>query len=113
MLSAARPPTAIFCTADVGALGLLDAAVDLGVSVPEELSVMGFDDLAITSWSTIALSTIKSPFQAMARTACEYLVERINGRTTAAPRCTVFEVELVVRRTTAAHSVRKARATTA
>ena len=61
LLSMPVPPTAIFASSDVQALGVYEAARALGVAIPSELSVVGFDDLKIARWAGPALTTIRSP----------------------------------------------------
>ncbi len=72
-------PTAIVCFSDVIALGVLDAAHELGVSVPGEVSVTGFDDLAEARLSQPGLTTVHQPIETKGRLAAEYLVESISA----------------------------------
>jgi LacI family transcriptional regulator len=102
LLGADHPPTAIFCGNDVIALGAWDAAVSAGIRIPDELSIVGFDDIAMTSWDSIGLTTVRQPLAEMARVSAEILVERLGNGAGPAPRERVFETELVVRRTTGA-----------
>ena len=95
------PPSAIFCGNDVVALGALDAATGAGVKVPQELSVIGFDDLRVSDWEMIGLSTIHHPIDRLAQTAARMLVERIQRTQQTPPRSEVFPTRLVERRTTA------------
>ena len=69
LLSLPVPPTAIFASSDVQALGVYEAARALGVAVPSELSVVGFDDLKIARWAGPALTTIRVPIAEMAEQA--------------------------------------------
>ena len=94
-----QPPTAIFCANDVIALGALDAARQLGVPVPEMLSIIGFDDMALAAWSSFRLTTVHQPLREMAGRAAERLVERIDGVVEGGGRV-VFPTHLVVRETT-------------
>ncbi len=73
-------PTAIVTFSDIIALGVLDAARERGVSVPDELSVTGFDDLPEASWTFPALTTIRQPIVTKGRLAAEYLVEAIGAQ---------------------------------
>jgi DNA-binding LacI/PurR family transcriptional regulator len=75
--SSEEHPTAIVSFSDVIAFGVLDAARELGVSVPAEVSVTGFDDLAEAQWSNPALTTVRQPIETKGRLAAEYLVESI------------------------------------
>jgi len=70
-------PTVIVTFSDIMALGVLDAARDAGVSVPGDVSVTGFDDLAEASWAHPSLTTIRQPIVTKGRLAAEYLVESI------------------------------------
>ncbi len=98
LLALDRPPTAIFCGNDVIALGALNAA---RTTVPDHLSVLGFDDLAPAAWETTNLSTIHQPIARMAEAAARMLVERIEGSYDGPPRDKVFPVSLAERATTA------------
>jgi DNA-binding LacI/PurR family transcriptional regulator len=75
----AKRPTAIVAFSDIIALGVLDAARDAGVSVPGEVSVSGFDDLAEANWSMPTLTTVRQPIESKGRLAAEFLVESINA----------------------------------
>jgi LacI family xylobiose transport system transcriptional regulator len=71
LLSMERPPTAIFASADTHALGVYEAARALGVAIPAQLSVVGFDDLQIASWVSPGLTTVRVPIAEMAEQAAE------------------------------------------
>jgi DNA-binding LacI/PurR family transcriptional regulator len=75
----AERPTAFVAFSDIIALGILDAARDARVRVPEEVSVSGFDDLTEASWTTPSLTTVRQPIATKGRLAAEYLVEAIAG----------------------------------
>jgi LacI family transcriptional regulator len=70
------PPTVVLCANDVVALGALNAAAELGVSVPRDVSVAGFDDLPTSSWALVRLSTVAYDLDAMSREAVRLLVRR-------------------------------------
>lgn len=100
LMATAQPPTVVICGNDSIALGALNAAHGLGLGVPEDVSVVGFDDLPIASWELVQLTTVRQPMDEMARVAGRTLVDRIEGRTAAGRiQRTVFEPELVIRRT--------------
>jgi LacI family transcriptional regulator len=101
LLKERQPPTAVMCGNDVIALGALNAAAAAGVRVPEDLSVVGFDDLRPSAWETVGLSTVHQPIARMAETAAHMLVERIERTHEGPPRDEVFPVSLVERNTTA------------
>jgi DNA-binding LacI/PurR family transcriptional regulator len=90
-------PTAIFAASDTQALGVLEAARGLGISVPEELSVIGFDDIEIASY--VGLTTIRQPLFDSGRRGAELLLQALAGR---APDAHVetLPLDLVVRGTT-------------
>jgi LacI family transcriptional regulator len=70
-------PSAVFCGNDVIALGALNAARELGIDVPGELTIIGFDDIAMAAWPVYELSTVRQDLPAMARVTVELLRERI------------------------------------
>ncbi|MGH8987647.1 MAG: LacI family DNA-binding transcriptional regulator [Acidimicrobiales bacterium] len=69
------PPTAIFAGNDLQALGVLQAAREAGLRVPEDLSLVGFDDLPLGQWSSPALTTVNQPLIEMAGLAVQILLE--------------------------------------
>jgi len=77
LLERAEPPTVIVCGNDVVAFGALNAARDLGVEVPGQVSVVGFDDLPPARWPLLQLTTVAFDLDQMARRAAELLVRRI------------------------------------
>lgn len=100
LLALDRRPTAIFCVNDLMAFAALNAARGAGVSVPGELSVIGFDDTTLSSWETFELTTIRQPLAEMARTSVELLAQRIETPG-GAPQHVSFPCLLVRRATTA------------
>jgi LacI family transcriptional regulator len=94
------PPTAIFAGNDLAALGVLRAAREVGLRVPEDLSVVGFDDIPLSAWSTPALTTVRQPLTEMAAVAVRTLLESANS---AGPlgRRVELATDLVVRESTA------------
>jgi len=71
------PPDALFCGSDIVALGALDYARARGIRVPDDLSVIGFDDIPMASWAAYALTTIRQPVDEMIAATLEMLAERI------------------------------------
>jgi LacI family transcriptional regulator len=94
------PPTAIFCVNDLMALGAMSAAKHLGIAVPEQVSILGFDDIPMASWDVFRLTTVRQPLPEMARAAVDLLASRVIDvdRT---PQTLVFASSLVNRATTA------------
>lgn len=93
-------PTAVFAANDIAAMGIIQTLEDAGLSVPEDMSVVGYDNVDFTCLSQIQLTTIDQPRRAIGTMAVELLLERLDGTRTEARRVTV-EPSLVVRRTTA------------
>src|SRR5690606_7439173 len=100
LLELGRPPDALFCANDVLALGALDGARARRVRVPEDLWIVGYDDIEISSWESYDLTTVRLPMRQMVVHAVERLLRKIEHRD--APReHIVFENELVIRGSTA------------
>lgn len=72
-------PTAVFAATDSIAMGLLARAAELGIAVPRELSVVGFDDAPPSAFLAPALTTVRQPFEAIAREAVGVLVRQAEG----------------------------------
>ncbi|GAB3756813.1 LacI family DNA-binding transcriptional regulator [Zhihengliuella somnathii] len=100
MLTRADRPTAIFAVYDVVALGVLRAAEELGLKVPEALSVIGFDDTSAASWMSPPLTTIRQPLASMGQVAVERALALSNDPERFAHPFQL-ETRLVVRKSTA------------
>ena len=99
LLSSENPPTAIIAGNDLQALGVYDAARKRHISIPDDLSIIGFDNISISQHISPALTTITQPLTDMARRAAEILLSQHTGQPT--PNNTVFPTTLVVRESTA------------
>jgi len=97
LLSLAERPTAIFAASDTQALGALEAARGLGIRVPDELSVVGFDDIEVASY--VGLTTVRQPLAESGRRGAELLLRALAGRPVDL-RTELLPLELVVRGTT-------------
>ncbi|NIZ91431.1 LacI family DNA-binding transcriptional regulator [Kineococcus rubinsiae] len=93
--------SAVFCANDLLALGVLNECVRRGVRVPDDLAIVGYDDIGFAATATVPLTSVRQPRQLLGRTAVELLLAQVEGR---APQQVVFEPELVVRRSTARRS---------
>jgi LacI family transcriptional regulator len=93
-------PTAIFASSDLAALGVIRAAQDLGLEVPTDLSVVGFDDIPEASWVAPALTTVRQPLRDMGRVAVRRLMSLL-AEPDQPPARIVLDTELVIRRSTA------------
>lgn len=100
LLAMADPPTAIFTANDLQAHGVYEAARRASVRIPEELSVVGFDDLPFSRWAVPAMTTVRQPLSEMGASAAELVLALARGEQ---PRHTRLELatELVVRESTA------------
>ncbi|MFB7249588.1 LacI family DNA-binding transcriptional regulator [Microbacterium sp. NPDC056234] len=98
----ARPdrPTAIFAGSDYVALGIARAAREHGLRIPEDLSIVGYDDLPITQWLNPPLTTVNQPLRAMGGLAAQMLLTLADGRAPSSTRVDLM-TELVVRDSTA------------
>lgn len=94
-------PIAIFCANDLVAYGLLDAARNKNIRVPEDLWVVGYNDITISGWAAYDLTTVRLPIAPMAETSVELLLQRIDGAQTSTPQRRRIEGALVVRGSTA------------
>lgn len=79
LLQTQHRPTAIFAGSDLQALGVLDAARELGIPVPAQLSVVGYDDLQVARWSSPALTTVHQPLVEMAEEATRMILRLREG----------------------------------
>jgi LacI family transcriptional regulator len=101
-IPAARRPTAVFCANDLLALGLLQQVVRLGLRVPEDVAIVGYDDIEFAQAATVPLTTVSQPRERLGRTAVQLLLEQRRAADPQ-PRQVVFEPELVVRDSTRIH----------
>lgn len=95
LLSLAEPPTAIFAANDITALSAMEVAAQMGLSVPEDLSIVGFDDIPEAGLSKPALTTVRQPIKAMGEEAMRMLLDLIND--VERPTHVRMETELIVR----------------
>ena len=92
--------TGVFASNDVAAVDLMEFADRVGLRVPEDVSVVGFDDVPIAGLARIALTTVAQPRDQLARRGIEAIIERIEGRRTGRPTRTLIRVDLVLRSST-------------
>jgi DNA-binding LacI/PurR family transcriptional regulator len=92
-------PTAILAFNDILAIGALKKAVQMGLEIPRQLAIIGFDDIPIAAYSTPALSTIHSPSLELGERAASLLLEQIDS-SEAPIKKVLLPVELVLRETT-------------
>ncbi|GAB3148763.1 LacI family DNA-binding transcriptional regulator [Amycolatopsis stemonae] len=92
-------PTAVFCANDLLALGVLQAMVGAGVRVPDEMAIVGYDDIEFAGAAAVPLTSVRQPAQRLGRTAAELLLAE-TADTTVERQAVVFAPELVVREST-------------
>ena len=100
LLDGPNAPTAIFAGSDLQALGVLDAARTRGISVPAQLSVVGYDDVPVAQWSSPRLTTIHQPLREMAEEATRLVLRLRDGQDVGHTRMDLATT-LVVRESTA------------
>jgi DNA-binding LacI/PurR family transcriptional regulator len=93
-------PTAVFAGSDMQAMGVLRAARQLGLAVPDDLSVIGYDNLPLAAWTSPALTTVHQPLRDMAGSAARMLLDLARGAGPSTDRIDLV-TELVVRESTA------------
>ncbi|SDJ56694.1 LacI family DNA-binding transcriptional regulator [Streptomyces indicus] len=101
LLDLADPPTAVFAASDQMALGAIEALRRRGLRVPEDMSVVGFDDLPEVRWSSPPLTTVRQPLADMGKLGARTVLDLARSVAPAAPRVELA-TELVVRASTAA-----------
>ncbi|CBA26942.1 DNA-binding transcriptional regulator CytR [Cronobacter turicensis] len=101
LLSLPHPPTAIFCHSDVMALGALSMAKRRGFRVPDDLSIIGFDNIALAEFCDPPLTTVAQPRFDIGREAMLLLLSQLNGHTVSSGS-RLLDCELVLRGTTRA-----------
>jgi DNA-binding LacI/PurR family transcriptional regulator len=99
LLARGRPFTALFAYNDISAIGSIHAFQEAGLRVPEDVSVIGFDDIRIAVHNNPTLTTVRQPLEKMGETAARTLLERLEDHTPWMPKI-VVEPELVVRDST-------------
>jgi LacI family transcriptional regulator len=92
-------PTAIFAGSDMQAMGVLRAARRLGLDVPKDVSLIGYDNLPLSAWTEPALTTVNQPLRDMAGTATRMLLDLASGIVPTLTRIDLV-TELVVREST-------------
>lgn len=104
ILSKNKPFTAVFAFNDISAIGAIRALHEAGLSVPEDVSVLGFDDIYAAAFHNPALTTIRQPLFEMGKLAAQTVLKQLNTDKTEAeenPQILTVEPELVIRNSTA------------
>ena len=94
-------PTAVFALTDVTAIGIMRAFGQINIKIPDDISVMGYDDIPLSAYVTPALSTVAQPITDMGKTAVQMLLSHIQNPDAPSDRA-VLSTNLVIRESTAA-----------
>ncbi len=100
MLARTRDFTALFCFNDISAIGAIRAIQDAGLRVPEDISVIGFDDIISAAYYRPSLTTVRQPLREMGKAGAELLLDRIAHSEKPYPEEIVMQPELIVREST-------------
>ena len=98
LLNLSTPPTAIFAYSDTQAIGVIEAALDLGIKIPEDLSVIGFDNIEAAEY--LHITTIRQALYESGVSGCELLLQ-VMANPMPEPQEILLPIELVQRNTTA------------
>ncbi|GAA1806550.1 LacI family DNA-binding transcriptional regulator [Luedemannella flava] len=96
-LAPASRPTAAFCANDLLALGVLQEMTKRGLRVPDDIAIVGYDDIEFAAAAAVPLSSVRQPREQLGRTAAQLLLEEIEAGDKHEHRHVVFQPELVVR----------------
>ena len=107
LLRRTRDFTALVCFNDLAAIGAVRAIVDCNLRCPEDISVVGFDDISAAGYSIPRLTTVRQPLQQMGETAARILVERIQNPENAGQHENYFLPELIIRESTTRSPARR------
>jgi LacI family transcriptional regulator len=102
LLTAADPPTAVFAANDMSAIATIETAAELGVHVPGDLSVVGFDNIPESALCAPPLTTVSQPVRQMGQRSIELLLQLIRGEAADAATHITLATDLVVRQSTRA-----------
>ncbi len=110
-MGAQQRPTGVFCANDLVALGLLQEMTRHRIRVPDDLAIVGYDDIEFAAAAAVPLSSVRQPRQQLGRTAAQLLLEEALGVGGHQHRQVIFQPELEVRRSSQP-AARQAGATT-
>lgn len=100
LLSLPKPPTAVFARNDFTAIGAMSAIKEAGLRIPEDIAIVGFDDISLAVRTSPPLTTVRQPMRLEGQLAAEMLLERIEGREKYSRRERILNCELIVREST-------------
>lgn len=97
LLARGKMPDAVFCANDLLALGLLQSVVRAGLRIPDDLAIVGYDDIDFAAAAAVPLTSVRQPREQLGRTAAELVISESSNPGTHEHRHVVFTPELVVR----------------
>ena len=100
ILAQANPPLGIFCFSDYVAIGAMNALLEEGVAIPDDVAIVGYDDIEFSPYLRVPLTTIDNPRYQIGVKAVELLVDLIEGRTQLRSNHIVLEPRLIARSST-------------
>lgn len=100
LMSLKNRPTAIFARNDFTAIGAMSAAKDIGLKIPEDVAIVGFDDIPLAVHTAPPLTTVRQPTRLYGRLAAELLLRRIASDSPIARQERIFDCELIIREST-------------
>jgi LacI family transcriptional regulator len=103
LLGLATRPTAVFCANDLMALGVLQAMFTAGLRVPEDIAIVGYDDIEFAAAAAVPITSVRQPALQIGRTCARLLIAEATETTEETPhdhQRVVFQPELVVRAST-------------
>ncbi|GGE26198.1 DNA-binding transcriptional regulator CytR [Pullulanibacillus camelliae] len=96
------PPTAVFCASDEIAMGAIKRIKQHGLKVPEDIAIVGFDNVKFSSIFEPALTTMAQPLEEMGRQSMKVLIDRMNGKTLSKNHF-IYSADLIIRESCGAH----------
>ncbi len=100
LLGLKQRPTAVFARNDFTAMGALNAIKRAGLRIPDDIALMGYDDIPLASHTSPALTTVRQPTREQGRCAAEFLLRRVEGDREQPRAEKTFQCELIVREST-------------
>lgn len=97
LLSLPDPPTAVFARNDFTAIGAMRAINEAGLRIPNDIAIVGFDDIPLAARMSPSLTTVRQPMRAEGQIAAQMLLERISGKANISRRERILDCELIVR----------------
>ena len=100
LLALKKPPTAVFTRNDFTAMGAICAARDSGLRIPDDVAMVGFDNVPLSAFTVPPLTTVDQPTREQGRESARLLLERIEGNAARERREICLDCHLVIRQST-------------